>query len=62
LRRHLHEELPSLEQVGAALDITPQTLRRRQQQEGQGYQATKDSLRRDLAVEYLSRPDLTRMT
>ena len=59
LRRHLHEKLPSLERVSASLDMTPQTLRRRLQQEGQGYQAIKDSLRRDLAVEYLSRPDLT---
>lgn len=59
LRRHLHEELPSLEAVSASLAMTPQTLRRRLQREGQGFQAIKDSLRRDVAVEYLSRPDLT---
>lgn len=59
LRRHLHEELPSLEEVSASLAMTPQTLRRRLQREGQGFQAIKDSLRRDVAVEYLSRPDLT---
>ncbi|WP_234196834.1 AraC family transcriptional regulator [Pseudacidovorax sp. NFM-22] len=59
LRRHLHEELPSLEQVSGSLAMTPQTLRRRLQREGQGFQAIKDSLRRDVAVEYLSRPDLT---
>lgn len=59
LRRHLHEEMPSLEDVADSLAMTPQTLRRRLQREGQGFQAIKDSLRRDVAVEYLSRPDLT---
>jgi len=59
LRRHLHEEMPSLEDISATLAMTPQTLRRRLQREGQGFQAIKDSLRRDVAVEYLARPDLT---
>ena len=58
LRRHLHEELPSLEAVSASLAMTPQTLRRRLQREGQGFQAIKDSLRRDVAVEYLTQSDL----
>jgi AraC-like DNA-binding protein len=51
--------MPSLEDVGKALGITPQMLRRRLQDEGQGYQAIKDDLRRDIAIEYLARPDLT---
>lgn len=59
LRRYLAEEMPSLEEVSATLDMTPQTLRRHLQREGQGYQAIKDSLRRDVAVEYLSQPELT---
>lgn len=59
LRRHLHEELPSIEAVSQSLAMTPQTLRRRLQREGQGFQALKDSLRRDVAVGYLARPDLT---
>ena len=59
LRAHLRDEMPSLEEVGKALGITPQTLRRRLQDEGQGYQAIKDDLRRDIAIEYLARPDLT---
>lgn len=59
LRRHLDGEMPSLEQVGKALAITPQTLRRRLQEEGQGYQLIKDDLRRDAAIEYLMQPDLT---
>ncbi len=59
LRRHLTGELPSLEVVGQSLAMTPQTLRRRLRDEGQGYQAIKDDLRRDVAIEYLARPELT---
>jgi AraC-like DNA-binding protein len=59
LRAHLRGELPSLEAVGQALAMTPQTLRRRLHEEGQGYQSLKDDLRRDAAIEYLARPDLT---
>lgn len=59
LRRSLAEELPSLEVVGQSLAMTPQTLRRRLRDEGQGYQAIKDDLRRDVAIEYLARPELT---
>jgi AraC-like DNA-binding protein len=59
LRRSLAQELPSLEDVGHALAMTPQTLRRRLRDEGQGYQSIKDDLRRDVAIEYLGQPDLT---
>jgi AraC-like DNA-binding protein len=59
LRRHLAGELPSLEVVSESLAMTPQTLRRRLQLEGQGYQTIKDDLRRDVAIEYLARPQLT---
>jgi AraC-like DNA-binding protein len=59
LRRHLDSEMPSLEDVSKTLGVTPQTLRRRLQDEGQGYQAIKDDLRRDAAIEYLARPELT---
>lgn len=59
LRRHLTGELPSLEVVSQSLAMTPQTLRRRLLLEGQGYQTIKDDLRRDVAIEYLARPQLT---
>jgi AraC-like DNA-binding protein len=39
--------------------MTPQTLRRRLREEGQGFQSLKDHLRRDAAIEYLARPDMT---
>ncbi len=58
LRRYLAEDMPSLEEVSAMLATTPQTLRRRLQREGQGYQMIKDALRRDVAVEYLTQSDL----
>jgi AraC-like DNA-binding protein len=59
LRRHLADELPTLEAVGAQLSMTPQTLRRRLRDEGQGFQALKDDLRRDAAIACLARPDLS---
>lgn len=53
LRKRLGEELPSLEEVGDTLAVTPQTLRRRLREEGRGWQQIKDELRRDAAIEYL---------
>jgi len=59
LRRHLAGDMPSLEAVSAALALTPQTLRRRLQDEGQGFQALKDELRRDAAIELLGQREFT---
>ncbi len=59
LQRRLDTELPSLEVVGQALGITPQTLRRRLREEGHGFQALKDGLRRDTAISLLAQPGLT---
>ncbi|MEJ8845856.1 AraC family transcriptional regulator [Variovorax rhizosphaerae] len=59
LRRQLAEELPSLEDIGRQLAMTPQTLRRRLRDEGQGFRGIKDDLRRDAAIECLARPELT---
>lgn len=53
LRKRLGDELPSLEEVGDQLAVTPQTLRRRLREEGRGFQQIKDELRRDTAIEYL---------
>ena len=59
LSRRLDSELPSLDAVSALMAMTPQTLRRRLHDEGHGYQALKDALRRDTAIDHLSRPELT---
>lgn len=59
LRRYLSEEMPTLEEVSRMLATTPQTLRRRLRREGHGYQQVKDALRRDVAVDYLVRSELS---
>ena len=52
-------DYPEFEQVAAELYLTPQTLRRRLKDEGSSYQQIKDNLRRDTAVYFLSRPELS---
>jgi AraC-like DNA-binding protein len=59
LRRHLGGPMPSLEDVGAQLAMTPQTLRRRLREEGAGFRAIRDDLLRDAAIDHLTRPGLT---
>ena len=59
LRSRLRDELPSLEAVAQTLAMTPQTLARRLREESRGFQALKDDVRRDAAIELLQRPDLT---
>lgn len=59
LRYHLMQEAPSLSEIGKQLAMTPQTLRRRLNDEGQGFRAIKDDLRRDAAIEFLALPELT---
>ena len=59
LQRQLSSAPPSLDAVGQALGITPQTLRRRLREEGHGFQALKDGLRRDAAISLLAQPGLT---
>lgn len=59
LRNTAPPDWPSFEQLAAELDIGCSTLRRRLEQEGSGYKAIKDSLRRDLAVDYLCHSELS---
>ncbi|HSV36466.1 MAG TPA: AraC family transcriptional regulator [Ramlibacter sp.] len=59
LRSRLRDELPSLEEVARQLGMAQQTLSRRLREEGQAFQALKDHLRRDAAIELLQRQDLT---
>ena len=52
-------EWPDFEVLAAAMHSTPSTLRRHLEQEGYSYQAIKDDLRRDLAVDYLCNSELS---
>lgn len=53
------EGFPSFEQIASALHMSAPTLRRHLKREGSSYQVLKDNCRRDAAVAYLSRPDLS---
>jgi AraC-like DNA-binding protein len=44
---------PEFDFIAKTLDMTPSTLRRRLDDEGQSFQAIKDQLRRDMAIDYL---------
>ncbi|GAA4029210.1 AraC family transcriptional regulator [Actimicrobium antarcticum] len=53
LRAAARTEWPDFEVVADSLNMTPSTLRRRLDEEGQSFQAIKDQLRRDMAIDYL---------
>jgi len=52
-------DFPDFEAVARSLNSTPQTLRRHLKQEGTSYQEIKDTMRRDAAIYYLNRSQLT---
>lgn len=54
LRQFLPGTVPDFEQVADDMGMTPATMRRRLQEEGESYQSIKDQVRRDLAISYLS--------
>lgn len=53
LRAAARTEWPDFDSFARRLHMTPSTLRRRLEGEGQSFQAIKDQLRRDLAIDYL---------
>lgn len=53
LRAAARTEWPDFEEFATRLNMTPSTLRRRLQDEGQSFQDIKDQLRRDMAIDYL---------
>lgn len=52
-------EFPTIQQVSGHLNISVRTLQRRLGQEGYTYKALLDDLRKDFAMSYLKRPDLS---
>jgi AraC-like DNA-binding protein len=57
LRAAARTEWPDFEALALSLNKTPSTLRRRLEDEGQSFQAIKDQLRRDMAIDYLCHSD-----
>lgn len=53
LRTAARTEWPDFGAFAQTLNMTPSTLRRRLEDEGQSFQAIKDQLRRDMAIDYL---------
>lgn len=53
------EQWPDLTQLAHQLHMSSSTLRRRLQEEGQSFQSIKDSLRKEWAVEWLAREDVS---
>lgn len=59
LLRQIGGEMPSLDQLAKQIGSTTPTLRRHLGAEGRSYQALKDDIRRDAAIELLSHTELT---
>jgi AraC-like DNA-binding protein len=59
LLRHNLAAMPELGDVGAQLDVHPQTLRRRLSAEGTSFKEIKNQLRRDTALHYLGKQGLS---
>ncbi len=57
--RDFSQGFPGFEQISGALNMSAPTLRRRLKREGTTYQQIKDGCRREAAVAYLSRPELS---
>lgn len=55
----LSQGFPAFEDVAAAMNMSPPTLRRHLRKEGVSYQGLKDQCRKDAAIAYLSRPELS---
>lgn len=53
LRSAKNIEWPEFESIAQSLGMTPTTLRRRLDDEGESFQRIKDQLRRDMAIDYL---------
>jgi AraC-like DNA-binding protein len=54
LRQFLPGAVPDFDGLADDMSMTPATMRRRLNEEGESYQSIKDQLRRDLAISYLS--------
>jgi AraC-like DNA-binding protein len=55
----LSQGFPAFEEVASAMNMSPPTLRRHLRKEGVSYQGLKDQCRKEAAIAYLSRPELS---
>lgn len=59
LGRDFSREFPDFRDIAQSLNMAPQTLRRHLREEGTSYQEIKDQLRRDAAIHYLQKPQIS---
>jgi len=59
LVNHAAEKTPTAEYVASQLNISPRTLHRKLSHEETSFQVIKDDYRKDLAIHYVKRPELT---
>ncbi len=59
LTGYASQKLPNASEVAARLNMSPRTLHRKLTNEGTSYQQLKDDFRREMAVHYVGRPELT---
>lgn len=59
LSKEYGHDFPDFSEVCDALNMTPQTLRRRLKDVGTSYQQIKDNIREEASVYYLSKPELS---
>ncbi|AZZ91455.1 helix-turn-helix domain-containing protein [Hahella sp. KA22] len=57
--RDLSQQMPDFEFIASQINVSPQTLRRRLKEENTSFQEIKDNMRRDAAIYYLSRREMS---
>lgn len=59
LAQYNSQQLPTASEVAKAMNMSPRTLHRKLTAEGTSFQQKKDDFRRELAVHYMNRPELS---
>jgi len=59
LTQYNSQELPTASEVARTMNMSPRTLHRKLTAEGTSFQQQKDDFRRELAVHYMNRPELS---
>jgi AraC-like DNA-binding protein len=59
LNQHSGRKLPNADVIASELNMSPRTLHRKLAAEGTSFQSLKDGFRTELAIHYVSRPELS---